>query len=163
MNQIQIEVLEAQVVERLHERRDHVGRIVLVIPKLGGDPELLARNAAGDDRFERRADVVLIAVDPGAVEVAIADFGGTDHGLGDVCAREAVRAESPETDRRHLLAGPQSTLGHSERIDAVLRDGERSWVRLGHAGFSVWPNGWEVKTVALRRDGAVRWNGIAAT
>ena len=68
-----------------------------------------------------------------------------------------------ETDRRHLLAGPQSALGHSERIDAVLRDGERSWVRLGHAGFSVWPNGWEVKTVALRRDGAVRWNGIAAT
>ena len=76
---------------------------------------------------------MLVAVHLGAVEMAVADLGGADHGLGDVLGGEAVRPEGPEPHGRHLLAGPERSLGNLAGVDSVIGDAERSGLYLAHA------------------------------
>ena len=85
MHQVGVEVVEAQVGEGLPAGRDDVAGSVLVVPELGGDPELIA-----GEPLEDTADLRLVFVDGGAVEVPVADLERAGDGLGDLVGPEAV-------------------------------------------------------------------------
>ena len=118
MDQVHVQVVELQVGERLAEGRDDVGFGVLVVPELAGDPELLARDAAGDDLAQGEADAVFVAVDAGAIEVAVAHGGGAFDGRGDFVRGDVVAAEGAQSDGRHPGAGVESSFGDERGVDA---------------------------------------------
>ena len=84
---------------------------MLIVPELAGDPEVLARDAAGDDFFQCRADAVFVAIDAGTIEVAVAYGGGAFYGLGDLVGGDVVAAEGAESDGRHSGACVERSLG----------------------------------------------------
>src|ERR1039458_8751534 len=110
-------VVELQVGQRLAEGRDDIGFRVLIVPELAGDPELLAGDAAGDDLAQGEANAVLIAIDAGAIEVAVADGSGAFDGGGDLAGGDVVAAEGAQSDGRHPGAGVESSLGNERGVD----------------------------------------------
>ena len=117
VHQVHVQVVELQVGQRLAAGRDDVRLGVLVVPKLAGDPKLLARDAARHDLTQGEADAVFIAIDPGAIEVAIAHLGGAFDRRRDLFRGDVVAAESAQSDGRHAGAGVQSSLGNECGVD----------------------------------------------
>src|ERR1039458_1829023 len=72
MNEVEVEVVEAQIGERLAARSDHLILAVFVVPKLRSNPEVFALDAAAKDLLECGANLCFIAIDRGAIEVTIA-------------------------------------------------------------------------------------------
>ena len=89
-------VVEAQVGQGALAGRHDVVLAVPVVPQLGGDPQILAPDAAGDDLAERPPDLPFVAVDRGGVEVAVAQGEGVEHGVAGAGAGPG--AEHPEPD-----------------------------------------------------------------
>ena len=119
VDQIQVQVVEAQVGQRAPERRqDVVGRMPIV-PQLGRDPELVACHAARLDALEGDADLSLVPVDGCAVEVPVAQGRGDQHRIRDGRGAGMVGTEGAEADGGHRGAGPQAAPGHQSRVDAV--------------------------------------------
>ena len=117
VDQVHVQVVELQVGERLAEGRDDVGFGVLVVPELAGDPQLLARDAARDDLLQNEANSIFVAIDAGAIEVAVAHGGGALDGRGDFVRGDVVAAEGAESDGRHAGAGVESSLGDEGGVD----------------------------------------------
>ena len=59
MYQIEIDIVQVQVIERLLQGRLNILGVVLVIPQLGGDEEIFARDTA---LFDSRADGLFGAI-----------------------------------------------------------------------------------------------------
>ena len=83
MYQVQIEIFELQIRQRLLARWNHVGLAVLVVPQLRCDPDVVAPEAALEEFFEYLADLNLIAVYGCTVKMPIADGSGILHRIGD--------------------------------------------------------------------------------
>ncbi len=64
--------------------------MVAVVPDFGRDPQVLAPDAVRHDGVKRRANQRFVAIDAGAVKVAIADGGGVNHGARNLVARVLV-------------------------------------------------------------------------
>ncbi len=96
MDQVEVDVLEA---EPLHARIEGAERrvvAVIVVPQLRRDEHLAARKAA---RAEALADVDLVAVDARRVDVAVpAGEGGADGLPGRGAARRLPHAEADDGD-----------------------------------------------------------------
>ncbi|KAI3477728.1 hypothetical protein L1887_60501 [Cichorium endivia] len=91
VHEVEVEVVCAEVLERVVERLFDVFWVVEAVPELGGDPELVTLDAGLLDAV---GDGVLIAVGPGAVEVAEAGLervgdGGRGLFLGHLPCSEA--------------------------------------------------------------------------
>ena len=76
MDEVEVEVVGAEVGEGLPAGALHVLRVVLVVPQLGGDEELPPGHPRGGDA---RSNLRLVAVDGGAVEMAISLPEGVLH------------------------------------------------------------------------------------
>ena len=70
---------------------------------------------AADELLQNEADAVFVAVDAGAIEVAVAHGGGAFDGLGDFVRRDMVAAEGAQPDGGHAGAGVKSSLGDERR------------------------------------------------
>ena len=118
VDEVQIEVVEAEIAKGSATRGGDVLGGVVVVPQLGGDEELGAwdRDAGGGvgDRAggglsrHRQAQLVpdelLIAVHLGAVDVPVA---GVQRGANRRAALLAVQVRGAETHEGHLGAGAQ--------------------------------------------------------
>ena len=103
VHEIEVQVLAGQVTERAFERGRDLRAAVPIAPQLGGDPELLARHVASREHaLERLADLRLVLIDPGAVEVAVAQVDGLLDGAADLPGRG--------------LPGPQPQGGHGVSV-----------------------------------------------
>lgn len=112
MHQVHIQVVSAKIGQGLLTGGDNVLWGVLVVPQLGGDPELLARESLKDRSYE-----VFVLVDRGTVEMSVAGFQGAVHGLGDLLGRETIRAESAQSYGRHQGARVQLPLRYQRRVN----------------------------------------------
>ena len=83
MNQVQVEIVQLQVFERLLAGGNHVLFIVLVVPQLRSDPQVFALDAGLHGFAERLPDQMLVAVDGGAVDVAITNLNRAFDGFGN--------------------------------------------------------------------------------
>mmetsp|Transcript_40216 Transcript_40216/g.88298 ORF Transcript_40216/g.88298 Transcript_40216/m.88298 type:complete len:210 (-) Transcript_40216:1034-1663(-) len=113
MHEIEVDVVELQVGERLAARHlDVLGRVVR-IPQLGRDPQLLATHEAlVDGAPDPLSHLRLVAVVAGAVEVPVAGTDGSDHRVGAHVARRLPQPKPDggqpvvrlETQHRHTRA-----------------------------------------------------------
>ena len=96
MDQVQVEGVEAKAGQRLGE--GSLGPVLAAVldPQLGGDNQLLPRDAAGGDG---PADGRLVLVGLGGVEVAVADGEGVGDGPLGLVGRDLVDTEPQD---RHL-------------------------------------------------------------
>ncbi len=82
MNEVQVKVFQLQVEQGFLQCGVHVLRLVHGIPQLGGNPELVALHPALIHGVAQgAAHFGLVAINCGAVEVAVANFDGFDYGF----------------------------------------------------------------------------------
>jgi hypothetical protein len=94
VQEIEIDVIEPQPGEAGVERAPGAVETLVVVPQLGGDEDLGPRQAAGAHRV---ADVALVAVVLGGVDVAIADAQRFPHRAPGLLA--ARRQNTPRPRR----------------------------------------------------------------
>ena len=114
VDQVQVDVVEAELLQRLGECRGGVG--LPVVPQLGGDEDLVARDARLRDR---RTHPALVAVDRRRVDVPVAVGKGERHVLPGLLRRHQEHAEAElgnavaviEGDGRDAHDAPRSGAG----------------------------------------------------
>jgi len=119
MNEIQIEIIELQVGQRLLTGGDHILRRVLVVPELGGNPQLLPLHARSHHLSQRAADLGLIAVNGGAVEMPVTKASRRLDGFGNPVRGNMIGAEGAQSNSRHPRSGVQRSLRHRDWIDST--------------------------------------------
>lgn len=99
MNQVEIQVLQAKFVKSTLACEGDMLSTVIRVPELGGDPEIPASaDPVCDCPLDGYADLFLVAVIAGTVEVAISELDRLiDCGLG----LPFVSLPQPETERGH--------------------------------------------------------------
>ena len=120
MDEIEVEIIEPQIGERLLAGGDHVLRGVLVVPELGGNPQLLPLDARGHHFSQRAADLSFIAVNGGAVEVPVTNARGGLYGLGNLGRGNMIGAEGAKADSRHPRACVISSMRDRGWIDSLV-------------------------------------------
>lgn len=101
MHQVQIQVLDTQVVDGFRDTEEDSGGVVVVVPQLGGYPDIAAGEVGGGEAGgDAVADVCFVAVGGGAVDVAVAGEEGVLDGLGGIVVggREIPGAEAEGWD-----------------------------------------------------------------
>jgi hypothetical protein len=86
--------------------------------------EFLARNSPFDDSAQRTAYEILVAVNSGAIEMAIANRRGTEDRLSNLLTGYPVGSKCPQANRRDLRARVQDPLRYTLRIHAVRSVGK---------------------------------------
>jgi hypothetical protein len=81
VEEVEVEVLEAEVLEGVLDGERDVLRVVVELEELGGDPELVTGDASLGDAL---TDLGLVAVSPRAVDVLVAVLESVLDGLGDL-------------------------------------------------------------------------------
>ena len=118
VHQIEVEVVQAEVGQRILAGAHDV--VVTVVPHFGSDPEVLAlHDSLVEERFERSSDLFFIAVDGGAVDVAVACLDGLVHSLGYYVGRIVVRTESAQAHCGNDIARRKRHLRDKIRIDEI--------------------------------------------
>jgi hypothetical protein len=134
VDQVQIQVVEAEPGQRLGE--GSLGAVLAAVldPQLGGDEQLVPRDAAGGDG---PADGLLVVVGLGGVEVAVADGEGVADRLGGLVGRDL---EDPEPQDRQLDAVVEGDEAHptpSVRLSAragLADPAGGGWLQLPSSG-----------------------------
>lgn len=82
MDEEEVDIVELQLAEAVVDAPLDVGGGVEVLPDLCGDEEVLAADVGVgvEELADAGADLVLVQVEPGAVEVAVAGLEGGDDG-----------------------------------------------------------------------------------
>lgn len=100
MDEVEVEVLEVKLLERVLVCLCYVLGLVGVVPELRGDEEVLTLGEAVlEDLVECLADLLLVLVDASQVEVAVASLDGVDDGLLDLAGLREPRTEADLGDR----------------------------------------------------------------
>jgi hypothetical protein len=95
VDQVEVQLFEAQVRQGALKGRPHLVGLVAVVPELAGDPQLLAlHEAVGEGLPQGLADLGLVAIDRGGIEVAVAQRQGGAHRGGGELGRQAPGAEA---------------------------------------------------------------------
>src|SRR5699024_7810509 len=105
-------VVEAELLEALAERTLGLLGSVAIVPQLGGDEELVTGDAGLRDGA---AHALLIAVDSGGVDVAVADFAGVGDDAFGVVQGDLEDAEGQLSDRLAVVEGECGN-GHACRL-----------------------------------------------
>ncbi len=117
MHQVKVQIIQLQIGQRLSAAGDHVPFGVLIVPQLAGDPEFLARNPAGHNVPKGETDSIFVAVDAGAIEMAVTGLRRIANGIGDLIRRHVVTAECAQSDGGHSGACIKSSAGNQGGID----------------------------------------------
>lgn len=105
VHQVQIQIRDTQIVQRLVQRRLNILRRMLGIPQLAGQEDLLARHTRVLDSL---ADFRLVAIDSSAVDVTISlSQGGFNRALDFVWGS----LPGAESDGGDLGAGVEGEVG----------------------------------------------------
>eukprot|EP00756_Hemistasia_phaeocysticola_P022109 Hpha_TRINITY_DN15812_c0_g6::TRINITY_DN15812_c0_g6_i1::g.188700::m.188700 len=105
VDEVEIQVLKLEVLEALANCRLDVLRLVLRVPEFGGYEDVLSLDDTGlEGSLERLADLSLVLVNGGAVDVTVTDLKSCADGAANFTRRRLPRAES---NRRHVLPGVQ--------------------------------------------------------
>ena len=79
--------------KRLLTSRNHIFFGVFIVPQLGSNPKLTSGNPPDHGPTESLADLLLILVDGGAVNVAIPNPNRSLYCCGDPCGAYVIRTE----------------------------------------------------------------------
>ena len=93
MHQIQVHIVSAQVAQAVVNRLGHA--LVPRVVELGGQPDLVARHAR---RLDALADLLLVAVGKGGVDVAVAGAQRVLDGFGDFVGARLPGAQADGGD-----------------------------------------------------------------
>ncbi|BAT09644.1 Os10g0113050, partial [Oryza sativa Japonica Group] len=101
----QVDVVHPEVAERLPRRRHDAAGVQVAAPDLGGDEHVGAGGdeATPDGLRDCLADAALGGVNPGRVEVAVAELDGAEHGGGGVLRGGEGERRRAHADARHGL------------------------------------------------------------
>ena len=90
MNQVEVDVVELELTQRLTHGALHI--VVIVVPQLGGNVKLLAGHASSDALLKGLTDLLLVCIDLGGIDVAVPVLkdGLLDHLLGVVGHKESA-------------------------------------------------------------------------
>lgn len=88
MEEVEVEVADAEVLERVGNSEGNVLGVVVELEELGGDPELLAGNTGGLDAL---ADLGLVACKE-SVQAPMSRWNGTEGTLLEATASRQVPA-----------------------------------------------------------------------
>ncbi len=124
VDQVHVQSVQPQVVQAAPASRQDLLVAMAVVPELRGDEHLVAGHPSPLYGLQRGADVRLIAVDGGAVEVPVADLCGGQHPLRDGVGVVVVGTERPQPNGRHPGARRQSAVGDALRVHAIGRKGK---------------------------------------
>jgi hypothetical protein len=98
----EVHVIEAEALQARVERGEG-GVVSLVgVPDLGGDEQLVAGDAGLRDR---RADLLLVVVEPGRVDVPVAGLERAGHGGVGLAGRDEEHAEAQLGDGHAVVQG----------------------------------------------------------
>src|SRR5262245_4213138 len=78
VNEIEVDVIEAEPLHALVERAEGAIVSVVVVPQLRRHEDLVARDAAGADRL---SDVALVVIEARGVDMAISELECGEHGI----------------------------------------------------------------------------------
>lgn len=109
VDQEQINVIQLELLQGVVDGPSDILWCVEVLPHLGSDEELLALDlwVFAQELLDAGSDLILIQVEPGAVEVTIAGLESGDDGA--VCLSWGADAgEGAKAEGWHLLAGVES-------------------------------------------------------
>jgi len=125
VHEIEVHIIQAKVLEGGGQAAEHVAGLVHVVPQLAGDKQLVpAHQARGEYPAQRPADLLFIAVDRGAVNVAIAQGNGFFNGVRHLLGGNMVAAKGTQADGGHTGPGVEQLTGHLVRIDAIRGQGK---------------------------------------
>jgi hypothetical protein len=99
VDEVKIEVIQTQVAQRF--ARAGVGVAVTVIPNLTGDPEFFATDSFGEYTSQGDPNFAFVAVDAGAINMAVTSQDGLVDGLGHFIGGVPIGPERAEPDARH--------------------------------------------------------------
>ena len=125
VDQVQVEVVEAESLQRLLE--GPLGAVLAAVldPQLGGDEQLVPRDAAVPDG---PADGLFVPVRLRGVEVAVADGEGVGDGLLGLVGGDRVDAEPEDRHLDAVVEGDVAVLGGHGVWPPIFVD-VRLWLR----------------------------------
>lgn len=112
MDQEQIDVIQLELLQGVVDGPSDILWCVKMLPYLGGNEQLLALDlwVVAQKLLDARSDLILVQVEPGAVEVTVTGLESGDDGA--VCLSWGTDAgESAKAEGWHLLAGIESDHG----------------------------------------------------
>jgi len=119
VNEVQVEVLEAELSQAVVESSGHILRAMLRVPELGCDEDVFtleAWNSSAESLLESLCDLFLVAVDLGKIEVTVASLESFQDGDLDLTRLCLPGAES------QLTGELQSASYHDAGQTRHLRD-----------------------------------------
>lgn len=117
MHQVQVNIIHAQILQRLVQRRLNIFGCMLGIPQLASNEDLFARNARLADAI---SNLRLVAIDGCAVDVTIALFQSHLHGIFDL---ERLSLPCSKSHGRNFCTGVEREVcreSHCEREGTQL-------------------------------------------
>lgn len=87
---VKIKILQAELLERLVERRPNLVRPMCIVPKLGCDKEIFAFDDGRNDFLQSPSDPFLILINSGEVKMAVASSDGNFDLLSPRTATKAL-------------------------------------------------------------------------
>lgn len=102
MDQVQVEVVGAELLQRRVKVGLDVLGAVRVVPQLGRDEDVLAGNAGV---LDARSDLILVAVNEGSIDMLVASLEGLCDGLLDLSRLGLPGAEAELGDLDAVVTG----------------------------------------------------------
>jgi len=97
VDEVQVEVVEAELSKAVVEGGSDVVGSVLRVPELGGDEDVLALDALAESSLEGVGNLLLVAVDLGQIDVLVAGLEGLVNGGLDLAGLSLPCTESQLT------------------------------------------------------------------
>ncbi len=113
VDQVQVDVVQAELAERGVEGAQRRVVPLLGVPQLGGDEQLLARQARGG---QRPAGALLVGVDRGGVDAAVSGLQRGGDGRGRLGVRHLPDAEAELRHPHAVVEGDGGDLAHERSI-----------------------------------------------
>lgn len=117
-----VKVVKTKLLKSVVESTGNLLGAVLVVPELGGDENVLALEAGdlGEGLLETLADLALVLVDLGQVEVAVAGLEGLVDAGADLAGGRLPGAVADDGDLVARVEGDGSSERHDDGVDVVL-------------------------------------------
>lgn len=114
VDEVEVEPVELELLHALVEGPQRAVVTLLVVPQLGGDEQLLARQPGAGDGL---AHAFLVLVNGGGIDVPVADLEGVQHGLASLLRWYLEHAEA---ELRDLVIVFQGNVGNRHEVSSRI-------------------------------------------